>query len=442
MPDVNLVRTENHGGYRQPTWAMQQLSLLVWDSSIWMKLLVAAPLALAVLLCASLLMASVPVSRGAKPKPALQLAREEFTPPMVRLLEEMSKADATQALPGTREISLVESPIAKPFLYLGVSDGRERAAACLATAAWYEAGNDLSGQRAVMQVVLNRLRHPSFPKSVCGVVFQGSERSTGCQFSFTCDGSMNRRIPQPAAWAQVRMLAEGALSGAVDPVVREATHFHADYVSPYWAPKLQRIVKVGAHIFYRWGGAQGEPGSDKLVTLKEDVPLAAMAGSATPLARVTAATRAASEANVRLDYNMEPEVTLAAKAGPHSGLKPGTGAMEASMLAIHAKPVDAAPARANLMYVDANGPVARWAITAMDRCADSGACRVIAYSQVEQVERNRKLLAAVMERPLFLFVRDASGMQLALWDCDRAPRPKAEQCLPQGPELTALLGAR
>lgn len=134
---------------------------------------------------------------------------------------------------------------------------RRNAIDCLSSAIYYEAGSETSqGKRAVAQVVLNRVRHPAFPNSICGVVYQGSERRTGCQFSFTCDGSLARR-PTRFSWDQARLIAIGAISGAVEPTVGMSTHYHADYVIPYWAPSLNKIVKVGSHIFYRWKGSWG-----------------------------------------------------------------------------------------------------------------------------------------------------------------------------------------
>ena len=95
---------------------------------------------------------------------------------------------------------------ARPFALAGFADSRERALDCLASALWYEAGDDETGQRAVGQVVLNRVRHPAFPGTVCGVVFQGSERRTGCQVTFTCDGAL-ARIPSPQSWGRARAVA-------------------------------------------------------------------------------------------------------------------------------------------------------------------------------------------------------------------------------------------
>jgi hypothetical protein len=103
------------------------------------------------------------------------------------------------------------------------------------------------------------MRHPAFPKTVCGVVFQGSVRTGGgCQFTFTCDGSLARK-PDEEAWARARKVAEAALNGYVMKKVGEATHYHAAYVAPYWSPTLVKVAVVGQHIFYRWTGSWGEP---------------------------------------------------------------------------------------------------------------------------------------------------------------------------------------
>ena len=131
-------------------------------------------------------------------------------------------------------------------------DDASRALDCLTQAVYYEANNQSEdGQRAVAQVVLNRVRDRAFPSSVCGVVYQGSTRSTGCQFTFTCDGSLNR-TPSATGWARARAVASSALSGAVYAPVGSATFYHANYVSPWWATSMDKVATVGAHIFYRW----------------------------------------------------------------------------------------------------------------------------------------------------------------------------------------------
>ncbi|HEY0625759.1 MAG TPA: cell wall hydrolase [Allosphingosinicella sp.] len=146
---------------------------------------------------------------------------------------------------------------AHPFLLQAASpsDGA-RALHCLTQAVYYEAGFEpMEGRRAVAQVILNRVRHPAYPNSVCGVVYQGSTRP-GCQFSFTCDGSLYRQ-PAKGAWEAAAAVARAALSGQVASAVGHATHYHADYVAPYWAPRLSKIAQIGTHIFYRWPGSWG-----------------------------------------------------------------------------------------------------------------------------------------------------------------------------------------
>lgn len=150
------------------------------------------------------------------------------------------------------------NPAAEPFRLSGALDA-SRDLECLTQAVYYEArGETPAGQAAVAQVVLNRVRHPAFPKSVCSVVFQ---RAFGvCQFSFACDGSM-RRGREPGAWNRARKVATRAIQGYVMPSVGNATHFHTINVSPGWGPRMVRVEQVGLHIFYRFGGGRGAPGA-------------------------------------------------------------------------------------------------------------------------------------------------------------------------------------
>ena len=147
---------------------------------------------------------------------------------------------------------------ARPFELTGTNVDERRALLCLTQAVYYEAGYEpLEGRRAVAQVVLNRLRHPAFPKSVCGVVYQGSGSGV-CQFTFVCDGALYRK-PAHDAWLEAESIARAALGGYVDSSVGEATHYHADYVAPRWAPLLAKVAQIGQHIFYRWPGSWGQP---------------------------------------------------------------------------------------------------------------------------------------------------------------------------------------
>jgi hypothetical protein len=153
---------------------------------------------------------------------------------------------------------------APPFEAPRERQSYERALECLTQAIYFEARSESEdGQRAVAQVVLNRVRHPSYPNSVCGVVFQGSHRTTGCQFSFTCDGSL-RPVTEGAAWARAERIATAALRGYVYRPVGLSLNYHTTAIRPYWAPSLIRQTVIGAHIFYR------QPGSGSLASFRQE----------------------------------------------------------------------------------------------------------------------------------------------------------------------------
>lgn len=200
-------------------------------------------------------------------------------------------------------------PAARAFRGGGSGLDMARALQCLATVVYYEAASEsIGGQKAVAQVVLNRVAHPTYPGSVCGVVYQGSERRTGCQFSFTCDGSL-RRTPSARGWATALKIAREALAGDVYEPVGLATHYHTIWISPYWAPSLDFIGVIGAHRFYRWRGAAGQPtafrtayiGGEPLPRPKPQTTAAADSGSdpldPVALARAFAETRGNAQPN-------------------------------------------------------------------------------------------------------------------------------------------------
>ncbi|WP_267394569.1 MULTISPECIES: cell wall hydrolase [unclassified Sphingomonas] len=131
-----------------------------------------------------------------------------------------------------------------------------RALECLTAAIYYEAASEPdAGQSAVAQVILNRVRLPAFPATVCGVVYQGSEHA-GCQFSFACDGAL-ARIPARAAWLRAGRAAGMALAGYVYAPVGLATHYHTYAVTPAWNRSMVMTDVVGAHFFHRWKGYWG-----------------------------------------------------------------------------------------------------------------------------------------------------------------------------------------
>lgn len=122
---------------------------------------------------------------------------------------------------------------------------------CLARAVYFEARSESEiGQLAVAKVVLNRLKDPAYPKTICGVVYQGSDRTNACQFSFACDGISDQPKSRPA-WDQSKRIAARALAGDQSiKILGAATYYHADYVTPKWSSSFKRLIKIGRHIFY------------------------------------------------------------------------------------------------------------------------------------------------------------------------------------------------
>ena len=182
-------------------------------------------------------------------------AAERFSARALKALSWDAARLVNASIPLSRQIN----PVARAFKLPAGAEDRARAVQCLTEAVYYEAAYEpAEGQAAVAQVILNRMRHPVYPKTVCGVVYQGHERPTGCQFTFTCDGALARAPVEPL-WSRARQVAERALAGYVAQSVGNATHYHADYVVPYWLPSLAKVAKVGTHVFYRWSGNFGLP---------------------------------------------------------------------------------------------------------------------------------------------------------------------------------------
>ena len=175
-------------------------------------------------------------------------------------------ATGTIALPAEPPVKALPTDFAtgivaaQPFVMGHASAlDRGRALECLTAAIYYEAASESDdGERAVAQVVLNRVRHPAFPATVCGVVYQGSDRATGCQFSFACDGAM-ARVPSRSGWSRALRIAAAALGGQVFAPVGLATHYHTFAVTPSWNRTLVMTDAIGAHFFHRWKGYWGTP---------------------------------------------------------------------------------------------------------------------------------------------------------------------------------------
>ena len=227
---------------------------------------------------------------------------------------------------------------AAPFRLAGSATDKARAQQCLTAAIYYEAASEPDdGQRAVAQVVLNRARHPAFPATVCGVVYQGSEKR-GCQFSFACDGSMLRGPPSSAAWARAARAAANALNGSVFAPVGMATHYHTYAVTPSWNRSLVMTGVFGAHFFHRWKGWWGTapafrqgyrggepfPGPHPSAIAPELAPvLAALpAGVTEPVTAAPAPTATPAPEPVPIQPNFAdsgaPKPTYAAPADPDS----------------------------------------------------------------------------------------------------------------------------
>ena len=255
---------------------------------------------------------------------------------------------ANQAIP----IAVLPNPPAKPFQMAAASDDdRARAEACLAQAVYYEAGFEpLAGEQAVAQVVLNRVRHPVYPKTVCGVVFQGSDLKTGCQFTFTCDGALSR-TPEEKAWARATAVAHAALNGYVMKAVGEATHYHTQYVVPYWSPTLVKLTQIGQHIFYRWTGTFGQPPAFAGQYAGNEPGATTEAAALAPLLPMQ---------KLAVDFSAPAAAAPAPDQGtPHAAPEPGAAAPDRAPSS-DPKPADGervALARADIAPVEAAPPV-------------------------------------------------------------------------------------
>ena len=126
---------------------------------------------------------------------------------------------------------------------------------CLATAIYFEArGEEVKGQAAVAQVILNRVRNPAYPGSICGVVYQNKSWLNRCQFSFACDGIPDLVVDR-RAFLLAKEVSMAVTAGKIFlSEVASSTHYNATYVTPYWADSMQRMTQIGSHIFYRTTG--------------------------------------------------------------------------------------------------------------------------------------------------------------------------------------------
>ena len=321
-------------------------------------------------------------------------------------------ADVAQARNAAVGFAAAGPGKATPFSFRGSSADRARARDCLALAGMAEAGGGDGDQRAVMQVILNRVRHPAFAKTVCGVVFEGSQRPTGCQFSFTCDGSLARRYSD-AAWRAARARADEMLAGAIDATVGNATHFHANYVYPWWSDKLDKVAQVGPHIFFRWRGFWGTRnalsaryggGEPDPLRLQETALTVATANPLPTLMQGGEAVRS-------ITTEMVNQTTEGGDATPSS---PGAG--------IHF--VLVSPSDAPAALVD----------KARSLCGSEGYCRVQGWSDANNIPAKLPLTEEARRSVRFSFVSaSANAAEAIFFDCRTFPAPDVGTCLPTRP---------
>ncbi|WP_322964453.1 cell wall hydrolase [Sphingomonas fuzhouensis] len=301
------------------------------------------------------------------------------------------------------------NPAARPFRLDEATPDRQAAEACLAAAVYYEAGSDPMGQAAVAQVVLNRVRHPAFPKTVCGVVTQGAERSTGCQFSFMCDGSLRRRVPSPAALTLAQATARWALGGGVFRAVGSATHYHADYVVPRWSGAMDKVLAFHTHLFFRWRGPAGAASLLRASPAPGERPGA--------LAAFLSATMPGGEGAATTAADPAATTPTGATDGAPTAALPASGGVVRS---------DEWRGIYYLLLSPDDYP-GSYAIKAVQACGKRQTCLVYGWDSARRVP-----VAVTEARPAgVVFVWSRHGEeQKALWDCTKAPRDKSEQCLP------------
>ncbi|HET9813221.1 MAG TPA: cell wall hydrolase [Sphingomicrobium sp.] len=278
-------------------------------------------------------------------------ATPEAAPPappplLVRQIAPEAALKVNAAIP----VTAGPNPAAQPFAFKGGASARAQALQCLASAVYYEAGSqDDNGERAVAQVVLNRVRHPAFPSSVCGVVYQGSTRVTGCQFTFTCDGSLYRQ-PDADGWRRATRIAEAALSGFVYQPVGYATHYHADYVVPYWASTLAKNAVVGAHIFYRWAGGWGAPAAFAQKYAGHEANAVALRNAALAVEHVVAGPSSVAEAVDKIPGAEALPLKPSMRGDKRVAVRFNLTARKASEAAVHEDYVEKFEASDNLKY--------------------------------------------------------------------------------------------
>ncbi|MDZ7587905.1 MAG: cell wall hydrolase [Parasphingorhabdus sp.] len=308
---------------------------------------------------------------------------------------------------------------APAYRFRGTADDRARALECLASAMLYEAGNDAVGQQAVAQVVLNRARHPAFPATICGVVYQGSERRTGCQFSFTCDGSLARRYSEDQ-WTAARGRAAKAIDGAVFAKVGTATHYHTDWVHPYWSESLTKLAAVDTHLFFRWPGFWGTRGALRSGSSGSEPLIAKLAFRSAHAAAEGAALVGAN--TIGTDGSVI--------AGAIGAVKPE--ALGLSNEQLGGNRVNMSPSRAGSYFVTLKkGQAASNMQTlALRLCGNQRECHVMAWADGGIVPSDYPLNPASRTKMTLEYRRNrGTGEEAIRFDCRLFKRPDPDQCL-------------
>lgn len=345
-------------------------------------------------------------------------------PPLVEPLEiRHLSPDAARAINAAVPFSRAPNPAAQRFIFAGTIENLERATTCLAAAQLYEAGDDAEGQRAVAQVVLNRVRHPAFPKSVCDVVFQGAERSTGCQFTFTCDGALNRP-PQPGGWDRARMIASSMLAGQVDRKVGLATHYHTDWVVPYWSSSLDKITAVHTHLFFRWAGWWGTPGAFRRQVSPVE-PIIASLAALSPAHDATSTTE--SPANAAAAMIGGDAETIANEPS----LIAGDAGRLVGRLVSGARLIASSPTE-NAFIIELPTSLAQADYPAVARtfCSGRTECRIMAWRSGAHGPKGFPVDPATLSAMMFSYIHNSeSGLQRMLWNCDLTGVRMEGQCM-------------
>ncbi len=316
--------------------------------------------------------------------------------------------------------SRLPNPAARPFLFAGSPDDLARATDCLAAAQIYEAGDDAVGEQAVAQVVLNRVRHPAFPKTVCGVVFQGQERATGCQFTFTCDGAL-ARTPSLAAWTRARDIARAALAGKIFKPVGLSTHYHTDWVVPYWSGSLDKVAAVGTHLFFRWTGWWGTPPAFRR----------RVDGAEPPIGRIARLSPAHQAAAGAMDMGTAPLSGMENAALLATRRQKLLSTMSLGQLFGTSRLMAMEPGgRAFLFEMSRGSSPDSWPALAETFCAGRAECRLMGWRAGEGAPTRFPISAEQIETMAFAYIHNAgSGLQRSLWNCALIPRAKKTECM-------------